>query len=80
MPRIEPHPYSSDMLDAVATRLETAAARLAAIRDMITDREIEELNIANHKEMLKGLDKVDAFVKAAEKAMHDYRLGIEGEE
>lgn len=76
MPRIERHTYSPDMLDAVVTRLETASARLAAIRDLMNDRKIEELRIPNHKEMVKGLDKVDAFVKAAEKSMHDYRLGI----
>lgn len=77
MPRKEFHPYSPDMLDAVVARLETAAGRLASIRELMNDRQVEELKIANHKEMVKGLRKVDAFVKAAEEAMHDFRLGIE---
>jgi hypothetical protein len=74
MPIKEHHPYSPDMLDAVVSRLETAANRLGAIRDLMNQREISELQITNHKEMVKGLKKVDAFVKAAEEAMNDYRL------
>jgi hypothetical protein len=80
MPRKEYYPYSEDMLDAVISRLETAGARLAAIRDLMLNRQIAEMKIANHKEMVKGLRKVDAFVKAAEEAMHAYRLGQEQEE
>ncbi len=76
MPRKEHHPYSTDMLDAVVDRLEAASGRLRSIRELMGDREIAELKIANHKEMVKGLRKIDAFVKAAEEAMHDYRLGI----
>ena len=75
MPIKEYHPYTPDMFEAVVSRLETAASRLGAIRDLMDQREISELQITNHKEMVKGLWKVDAFVKAAEEAMNDHRLG-----
>ena len=75
MPIKEHHPYTPDMLEAVVSRLETASNRLSAIRDLMSPRKIKQLQITNHKEMVKGLKKVDAFVKAAEEAINDFRLG-----
>ena len=43
------------------------------------DRKISQLEIVNAKEMRKGLEKVDAFTRAAVQAYHDYRLDNGGE-
>lgn len=64
----QPHPHTPESLQVFIDQLERAAAGLTVIQGKMRDRHVDELGIWNHKEFLKALDKMDAFVSAANKA------------
>jgi len=74
MPKKEEHPYTSDMLQAVIDQLERACGTLRAVRELKDQLGIEILPITNHKEMVRGLKKVQAFARAAEDAIDTARM------
>jgi len=74
MPKKEEHPYTSEMLSAVISQLERAAGSLTAVREMKDQLDIQILPITNHKELVRGLKKVQAFARAAEDAIDAARL------
>jgi len=74
MPRKEEHPYTTEMLDGVIAQLERAASALTAVRELKEQKEIGTLPIVNHRELIRGLKKIQAFSRAAEDAMDDARL------
>lgn len=71
----QPMPFSPDGLLSVVERLENSLTDLKVVRDGMTERSIEELQILYAKGMLKGLDQVEAFTLAAKQAYHERRLG-----
>jgi hypothetical protein len=71
-----PEPYTEKMLLSLANRLERAAARIRAIRDvMVRDGEPERLFIFNHKSMTLAIESAEAFSFEAEKSWDAYERG-----
>lgn len=71
-----PEPYTEKMLLSLANRLERAAARIRAIREvMVRDGEPERLFIFNHKSMSLAIESAEAFSFEAEKSWDAYERG-----
>jgi len=71
----EPHPYTTDRLDAVIDDLTTAAGTLRVVKEKMAERGYSELMIPYHKGLKDfGLPKVKAFVRAAEDALLNHRI------